>query len=97
GALPVFAFSVLPAMAGVLVAPNVRVAMIVAAVLGATAGAAGYIVAFLYGWPVGGSQAAVAAAIAALAGCVRLGPGAPRRVPTTRAWQPDADAEGAAG
>jgi len=85
GALPVFAFSVLPAMAGILIAPNVRIAMVVAALLGGIAGGVGYIVAFLYGWPVGASQAAVAALITAVAACIRVGLGAPRRIPMTRA------------
>ena len=84
GALPVFAFSILPAIAGILLAPNVRLAMIIGAFLGALAGSAGYVVAFLYGWPVGASQAAVAAGIAALAGCIRLLLPKPRRLPTSR-------------
>ncbi len=63
GALPVFAFSVLPAMAAILVAPSVRVALGLAALFGAFAGGAGYIAAFLHGWPVGASQAAVAGAM----------------------------------
>jgi zinc transport system permease protein len=71
GALPVFAFSVLPAMAAILVARNVRAAMIVAAALGAFAGGAGYVLAFLYTWPVGASQAALAAALVAVAAVVR--------------------------
>lgn len=71
GALPVFAFSVLPAMAAILVASNVRTAMVLAAVLGAVAGGAGYVLAFLYTWPVGASQAAFAAAMVAAAAVVR--------------------------
>lgn len=63
GALPVFAFSVLPAMAALLVAPNVGVALALGGALGAIAGAGGYVVAFLYTWPVGASEAAVAAAM----------------------------------
>ena len=53
GALPVFAFSVLPAIA----------ALLVAALFGAVAGAGGYVVAFLRTWPVGASEAAVAATL----------------------------------
>jgi zinc transport system permease protein len=71
GALPVFAFSVLPAMAAILVANNVRAAMVLAALLGALAGGAGYVLAFLYTWPVGASQAAFAAALVAAAAVVR--------------------------
>jgi zinc transport system permease protein len=71
GALPVFAFSVLPAMAAVLVAPSVRVALLLALVIGAAAGGVGYVVAFLLSWPVGASQAAVAGAAVALLAIVR--------------------------
>lgn len=60
GALPVFAFTVLPPMAGLRLAPNVAGAAVVAAVLGAVAGVVGYFVAFLYQLPVGASQALVA-------------------------------------
>jgi zinc transport system permease protein len=63
GALPVFAFSVLPAMAALLVAPNVGVALGLGALFGAIAGAGGYVLAFLHTWPVGASEAAVAAAL----------------------------------
>jgi zinc transport system permease protein len=75
GALPVFAFSVLPAMAAILIARNVRAAMALAAVFGALAGGAGYVTAFLYTWPVGASQAAFAAALVALAAVVRAAMG----------------------
>jgi zinc transport system permease protein len=71
GALPVFAFSVLPAMAAILIAPNVRAALVLAAVFGALAGGAGYLTAFLYTWPVGASQAAFAAALVVAAAAVR--------------------------
>lgn len=71
GALPVFAFSVLPAMGAILLAPNVRTAMLVAAVLGALAGGAGYVTAFMYTWPVGASQTAFAAALVVMAAGVR--------------------------
>jgi zinc transport system permease protein len=71
GALPVFAFSVLPAMAAILVAPNVRAALLLAAAFGALAGGAGYVTAFLYTWPVGASQAAFAAALVVAAAAVR--------------------------
>ena len=60
GALPVFAFTVLPPMAGLRLAPNVAGAAVVAALLGALAGVLGYFVAFLYQLPVGASQALVA-------------------------------------
>lgn len=60
GALPVFAFTVLPPMAGLRLAPNVAGAAAVAALLGAVAGVLGYLAAFLYQLPVGASQALVA-------------------------------------
>jgi zinc transport system permease protein len=71
GALPVFAFSVLPAMGAILVAPNVRAALVIAAAYGAIAGGAGYVAAFLYTWPVGASQAAFAAVLVVLSALVR--------------------------
>jgi zinc transport system permease protein len=61
GALPTFAFSVLPAMAALKLAPNVPRAMAIATILGATAGFGGYVAAFLYQLPVGASQTIVAA------------------------------------
>lgn len=73
GALPVFAFTVLPAMAAILVAPGVRLALVLAGALGAFAGAAGYVVAFLERWPVGASQAAVGAALVVTAAVLRAG------------------------
>ena len=67
GALPTFAFSVLPAMAAVRWVPNVGWGLIVASVLGAAAGFCGYLIAFLYELPVGASQTLFAAATVALA------------------------------
>jgi zinc transport system permease protein len=58
GALPIFAFSVLPAMAAILVVPSVRNALALATVLGAISGGLGYFVSFRFAWPVGASQAA---------------------------------------
>jgi zinc transport system permease protein len=60
GALPVFAFAVLPGMAALLVSERLRTVLIIAALLGLLSGAAGYLAAFLYELPVGASQAAVA-------------------------------------
>lgn len=61
GALPAFAFSVLPAMAALQVAVNVRRAMLIAAVIGAATGFLGYLSAYLWDLPVGGSQTLVGA------------------------------------
>lgn len=67
GALPTFAFSVLPALAATRIAPNSVWAMIVAAVIGGLAGFVGYLVAFVFQFPVGASQACVAVAFVAVA------------------------------
>ena len=67
GALPTFAFSVLPALAAVRLASNVPRALILATVLGAASGFGGYLLASLYDLPVGAAQALLGAAIAALA------------------------------
>lgn len=73
GALPVFAFSCLPAMAARQISPNLRTMLILSALIGATSGFLGYIVAFLYAFPVGPSQAAVAALSAALFWLIKIG------------------------
>lgn len=52
GALPTFAFSVLPALAALALAPNVGVALVLATVVGAAVGFTGYAGAFLYELPV---------------------------------------------
>lgn len=72
GALPVFAFSVLPGMAALLATRGIRGAMIFGGLGGATAGVVGYLVAFFFSFPVGASQAGVAVALVALALPVRL-------------------------
>ena len=60
GALPVFAFAVLPAMAALSVVERLRSVLIVAAALGALAGGLGYLFAFFLEFPVGASQACLA-------------------------------------
>jgi zinc transport system permease protein len=71
GALPVFAFSVLPATAGLLCARRLPGVMAIAVAAGALSGALGYLCAFLLELPVGASQAALAAVLVALAWIVR--------------------------
>ncbi len=66
GALPTFAFTVLPALAAVNVAPNIKASLIIAASLGAISGFGGYVVAFLYDFPVGATQTMVAAMFASV-------------------------------
>ncbi|MBC8132967.1 MAG: metal ABC transporter permease [Deltaproteobacteria bacterium] len=67
GALPVFAFSVLPAMAALAVTRNLAVAFAVATVIGAVSGGAGYLVSFRAELPVGATQSALALGILSLA------------------------------
>jgi zinc transport system permease protein len=67
GALPVFAFSVLPAMAALGVARRLPHGLLLAAVAGALSGGLGYLTAFLLRFPVGASQASVAAVFFLLA------------------------------
>ncbi len=63
GALPVFAFSILPALAALQWVANPQRALILAALFGALAGAAGYVLSFLKDLPVGAAQTLVALAI----------------------------------
>jgi zinc transport system permease protein len=67
GVLPVFAFAVLPAAAGLLLARRLRWVLVWAALFGALAGGGGYLFAFFYEFPVGACQTAVAAVLWALA------------------------------
>ena len=66
GALPAFAFSVLPALGALRLAANVPQALLWAGGLGAVIGFSGYLVAFLWSLPVGASQALVGAALVAV-------------------------------
>ncbi len=67
GAMPTFAFSVLPGMAALRIAKNIQRALWLAAILGAISGFTGYLFAFLFELPVGASQAFVALACIPLA------------------------------
>jgi zinc transport system permease protein len=60
GALPVFAFAVLPALAALALVQRLGSALLVAALLGAGAGGLGYLSAFFLEFPVGAAQAALA-------------------------------------
>lgn len=64
GALPVFAFSVLPAIAAISLAATPAGAMLMALLFGAFAGFGGYLVAFFGEFPVGASQTVMAALLA---------------------------------
>lgn len=61
GVLPVFALAVLPPMAALMLFDRLRWALPVAALLGALSGGLGYLAAFFFEFPVGASQATVAA------------------------------------
>lgn len=61
GALPVFAFAVLPAMAALAVTERLVYALTVAGILGALSGVGGYVAAYLFAFPVGACQATFAA------------------------------------
>jgi len=67
GSLPVFAFAVLPAAAGLVLANELRFALAFAVLFGTLSAALGYLGAFLFALPVGASQAAVAALFLLLA------------------------------
>jgi zinc transport system permease protein len=60
GSLPVFAFAVLPAATGLMLASRIRGAILVAIAVGGLSGALGYAAAFFAELPVGATQAATA-------------------------------------
>jgi zinc transport system permease protein len=71
GALPVFAFVALPALAALALAPSLRWTAVFAALAGALAGGGGYLAAFFLEFPVGACQAAVAAGVLSVSLAVR--------------------------
>lgn len=72
GALPVFSFAVLPAMAALMVSPAMRWCFPIAALFGAGAGLGGWVGAFLFDLPVGAAQAGAACLLVLVALPVRL-------------------------
>jgi zinc transport system permease protein len=66
GALPVFAFAVIPAMAALALVSRVPHALLFSSIVGALSGALGYLCAFFLEFPVGASQAAFAVAVLAV-------------------------------
>ncbi len=72
GALPVFAFTVLPAMAALAIGGRLWFVLILSACLGALSGGLGYVLAFMRDLPVGASQTIVAACWVGAALLVRL-------------------------
>jgi zinc transport system permease protein len=79
GALPVFAFSVLPAMAALVLTSRIGLVFGLAALLGGLEGVAGYAVSFRAELPVGATQTALAVGVLALALAARALHGARRR------------------
>jgi zinc transport system permease protein len=73
GALPVFAFTVLPALAALRLAPHVGAATLLAALGGAVAGLGGYVLAFVAQLPVGAAQTLCCAVWVVLAVVVSWG------------------------
>jgi zinc transport system permease protein len=71
GALPVFAFSVLPATAALRLARNLTMALVLAGGIGAACGFFGYLTAFRYDLPVGASQTLVGIGFVALGEIIR--------------------------
>ncbi len=67
GALPVFAFSVLPAMAALRISNRLPYAVLFAGLAGALSGGLGYLSAFMLRFPVGAAEASVAAVLFSLA------------------------------
>jgi zinc transport system permease protein len=67
GALPVFAFSTLPAIAALAFGQRLRWTFLIATALGAVAGGGGYLLATFRDFPVGGSQTATAGALVLIA------------------------------
>jgi zinc transport system permease protein len=67
GAMPVFALSTMPAVAALATGARMRATFIIAALLGALSGIAGYVLAYFKGFPVGPSQTTVAALLAVTA------------------------------
>ncbi len=68
GALPVFALSIVPALAALRIAPTLRSAFVLAGLFGFLAGGGGFLAAWLADLPVGGTQTATALALWVLAG-----------------------------
>jgi zinc transport system permease protein len=79
GALPVFALATLPATTVLVLGLPLGWAFAVAALLGAVAGASGYLFAFFFEFPVGGSQTMAASAVLATAFIARKLVGLVRR------------------
>ncbi|WP_414640938.1 metal ABC transporter permease [Archangium sp.] len=71
GALPVFAFSTLSAIAALMLDLRLPWTFVVATLVGAISGLGGYLFAYFYNFPVGGSQTVLASVLVLLAIIVR--------------------------
>ncbi|MCY1014891.1 metal ABC transporter permease [Pyxidicoccus sp. MSG2] len=71
GALPVFAFSTLSAIAALMLELRLPATFFVATLAGAISGVGGYLFAYFYDFPVGGSQTVLAGVLVAVAMAVR--------------------------
>ena len=71
GALPVFAFSTLSAIAALMLDFRLPATFLVATLAGALSGVGGYLFAYFFDFPVGGSQTVLAGVLVALAMGVR--------------------------
>jgi zinc transport system permease protein len=67
GALPVFAFSTLPAVAALVPGLPMGLTFVLAAAIGLVSGVGGYMLAYFFEFPVGPTQSVLAAGIAAVA------------------------------
>jgi zinc transport system permease protein len=67
GALPVFAFSVLPAMAALVITSRIGLVFALAGLFGALSGVGGYAVSYRAELPVGATQTALAALVLGVA------------------------------
>lgn len=80
GALPVFALSVLPALAAARLATNLPMALVAGGFIGALAGFYGYLLAFLHDLPVGPAQTLLAVSFVAAGEAARRVPSLPLRL-----------------
>lgn len=71
GALPVFAFSTLSAIAALMLELRLPATFLVATLAGAISGVGGYLFAYFYDFPVGGSQTVLAGVLVAVAMAAR--------------------------
>jgi zinc transport system permease protein len=77
GALPVFAFSVLPAMAALVITTRIGFVFALAGLFGALSGVGGYAVSFRAELPVGATQTALAVLVLGVALVIRAALGRP--------------------